>query len=62
MMLRTVTITILLTGLLAKNYLIEVADEEDHERAEEEEGDRVGSDFSVNQNFKMELDGHYFFK
>ena len=65
MMKRTITIFILLTGLLAKKYLIEVADEEGDqggvEVAEEEGGDEGGSDFSLNRNLKMVLDGQLYY-
>ena len=65
MMKRTTIIFILLTGLLAKNYLIEVADEGGDqggaEVAEEEGGDEDGSDFSLNRNLNMVLDGQLIF-
>ena len=69
MMKRTITIFILLTGLLAKKYLIEVADEEGDqggdqggaEVAEEEGGDEDGSDFSLHRNLNMVLDGQFIF-
>ena len=69
MMKRTITIFILLTGLLAKKYLIEVADEGGDqtgdqagaEVAEEEGGDEGGSDFSLNRNLKMVLDGQLYY-
>ena len=61
-MKRTISIFILITSLLAKNYLIEVAEEGgDKGGAEvaEKEGDEGGSDYSLNKNFKMVLDGQF---
>ena len=62
MMKRTFTIFILLTGLLAKNYLIEVADEGEDQRGAEvadDGGDEGGLDYSLNRNLKMVLDGQF---
>ena len=62
-MIRTTIIFILITGLLAKNYLIEVADEGgdegETEVAKEERGEE-GSDFSLQKNFEMEQDGYFY--
>ena len=72
MMTRTITIFLLITGLLAKHYLIDVADKgraegEDDEgvekgvegRAEAADVDRSegGSDFSFNRKLRMAIDG-----
>ena len=60
-MKRTISIFMLITALLAKNYLIEVADEGAKEA--EERGDEEGSDYSdysLNKNFKMVLDGQFY--
>ena len=53
-MLRTNIILFLVTGLLAKNYSIEVDD-----KGREEEGGEEGEDFSVPQNIQMEQDGQF---
>ena len=61
-MKRIITIFILLTGLLAKNYLIEVADEGEDQRGAEvadDGGDEGGLDYSSNRNLKMVLDGQF---
>ena len=62
--MRTISIFILITtGLLAKNYLIELADEGgdegETERAGEAGGER-GLDFSFLQNFEMVQDGQFY--
>ena len=57
-MKRTITIFILLTGLLAKNYLIEVADE-GGDQGGDEVADEGGLDYSLNRNLKMVLDGQF---
>ena len=56
-MIRTNIIFFLITGLLAKNYLIEVED-----KGREEERGEEGEDFSVPQNFQMEQDGQFYFE
>ena len=57
-MIRTIIIFILITtGLLAKNYLIELADEGGDEG--KTKIDR-GSDFSFQQNFEMVQDGQFY--
>ena len=60
-MIRTISIFILITtGLLAKNYFIEVADEggdEGETETAEEAGGEQGLDFSFLQNFEMVQDG-----
>ena len=56
--MRTIIIFILLTCLLAKKYLIEVADEGEDEV---EEGGEEGSDYSTQDNFKMKQDGKFKF-
>ena len=70
-MTRTIIIFLLITGLLAKNYLIDAADEGGHEGGEEggdEEGgeggpevadgkgSEGGSDFSYNEKLRMAMD------
>ena len=70
-MTRTIIIFLLITGLLAKNYLIDVVDEGGHEGGEEggdEEGgeggpevsdgkgSEGGSDFSYNEKLRMAMD------
>ena len=62
-MIKTTIIFILITGLLAKNYLIEVADEggdEEETEVSKEEGGEEGSDFSLQKNFRMEQDGQFY--
>ena len=62
-MIRTTIIFILITGLLAKNYLIEVAEEggdEEETEVAKEEGGEEGSDFSLQKNFEMEQDGQFY--
>ena len=60
-MIRTTIIFILITGLLAKNYLIEVAEEDGEEtEVSNEEGGEEGSDFSLQKNFRMEQDGQFY--
>ena len=67
-MTRTAIIFLLITGLLAKKYLIEVANEgrdkgEDDEggkeggEGEDGEGSEGGSDFSFNNKLRMVVDG-----
>ena len=55
--MRNIIISSFLTCLLAKKYLIEVADEGD----EVEEGGEEGSDYSTNNNFEMKQDGKFYF-
>ena len=58
----TIITTILITSILAKNYLIEAGDVGGHERGDREageEGDKGGSDFSLNPSFRMEIDGQF---
>ena len=56
--MRTISIFILITtGLLAKNYLIELADEGGDA---EEAGGEQGLDFSFLQNFEMVQDGQFY--
>ena len=60
---RTISIFILITGLLAKNYLIEVADEGGDEGETEiagEAGGEQGLDYSLLQNFEMVQDGQFY--
>ena len=62
-MIRTISIFILITGLVAKNYLIEVADEGGDEGETEtagESGGERGLDFSLLQNFEMVQDGQFY--
>ena len=62
-MIRTTIIFILITGLLAKNYLIEVADEggdEEETEVAKEEGGEEGSDFSLQRNLEMKQDGQFY--
>ena len=61
-MKQTIRILILITAILAKNYLVEVADKGGAKVAKED-GDEGGLDYSLNTNFKMVLDGQfcYFF-
>ena len=57
-MIRTISIFILITtGLLAKKYLLEVADEGGDEGKTKKER---GSDFSFQQNFEMVQDGQFY--
>ena len=63
MMLRTISIFILITGLVAKNYLIEVADEggdEGETETAEEAGGEQGLDYSFLPNFEMVQDGQFY--
>ena len=69
-MTRTVIIFLLITGLLAKKYLIDVADKggdeggdeggneegAEGETKEDGEGSEGGSDFSVNKGLRMVMD------
>ena len=62
-MIRTIIIFILITGLLAKNYLIEVAHkggDEGHPDVAEEEGGEAGLDYSFLKNFEMKIDGQFY--
>ena len=62
-MIRTISIFILVTGLLAKHYLIEVGDEGGDEGETEiagEAGGERGLDFSLLQNFEMVQDGQFY--
>ena len=62
-MIRTITIFIFITGLVAKNYLIEVADEGRDEGETEiagEAGGERGLDFSFLPNFEMVQDGQFY--
>ena len=62
--MRTISIFILITtGLLAKNYLIELADEGGHEGetgTTEEAGGEQGFDYSFLHNFEMVQDGQFY--
>ena len=63
MMIRIISIFILITGLLAKNYLIKVADQggdEGETETAEEAGGEQGLDYSFLPNFEMVQDGQFY--
>ena len=61
-MIRTIIHYILITGLLAKNYLIEVGDKGDKDGSDQVVGEETGEDdYSVPLNIEMKQYGQYDF-
>ena len=61
-MIRRIILSILITGLLAKNYLIETAEKDvdnGRDKGKEEVGEKGGSDYSLLPAVKMVLSGQF---